>query len=119
MAVKDYRELIVWQKAMDLVEMVYRESQGGLRARCTALVAAADHVLRGDSPKMCIALCGYEGEHNALEGHGWNKVAWKAHGGYANQGNGNRHLERIWFSPACLPLQSNDASESSVTAVST
>ena len=24
MAVKDYRDLIVWQKAMDLVEMVYR-----------------------------------------------------------------------------------------------
>ena len=26
MAVKDYRELIVWQKAMDLVEKIYRAS---------------------------------------------------------------------------------------------
>lgn len=28
MPVKDYRELIVWQKAMDLVELVYRATDG-------------------------------------------------------------------------------------------
>jgi len=28
MSVKDYRELIAWQKAMDLVEMVYRMTDG-------------------------------------------------------------------------------------------
>jgi four helix bundle protein len=28
MAVKNYRELIVWQKAMDLVEAIYRETAG-------------------------------------------------------------------------------------------
>jgi four helix bundle protein len=28
MAVKDYRELIVWQKAIDLVESVYRQTAG-------------------------------------------------------------------------------------------
>jgi four helix bundle protein len=28
MAVKDYRELIVWQKAMDLVERIYRHTSG-------------------------------------------------------------------------------------------
>ena len=28
MAVKDYRELIVWQKAIDLVENVYRQTAG-------------------------------------------------------------------------------------------
>jgi len=28
MAVKDYRELIVWQKAMDLVERIYRVTAG-------------------------------------------------------------------------------------------
>jgi four helix bundle protein len=28
MAVKHYQELIVWQKAMDCVELVYRSSQG-------------------------------------------------------------------------------------------
>ena len=27
MAIKDYRELIAWQKAMDLVEMVYRATE--------------------------------------------------------------------------------------------
>ena len=27
MAVKDYRELIVWQKAMDLVELLYRRTR--------------------------------------------------------------------------------------------
>ena len=36
----------------------------------------------------------------------WECVAWKSHGGYANQGNtGNlehRTRERIWFSPHCL-----------------
>jgi hypothetical protein len=28
MPVKDYRELIVWQKAMDLVEVIYRTTAG-------------------------------------------------------------------------------------------
>ena len=56
-----------------------------------------------DNPKLRIALCGYEGEHDLP---GWGCVPWKAHGGYANLGNAagqeNRHRERIWFSPACL-----------------
>jgi hypothetical protein len=55
---------------------------------------------------MRIALCGYEGEHAALEAAGWEVVSWKAKGGYSNQrsdgDNGNKHRERIWFSPACL-----------------
>lgn len=54
----------------------------------------------GDNPKLRIALCGYEGEHDLP----WEKVAWKAHGGYANLGN-NRGKERIWFSPHCLMPQ--------------
>lgn len=67
----------------------------------------------GTDPKMLIALCGYEGEHNALEDLGWSKVAWKAQGGYGNAKkhgrNENRHLERIWFSPACLVPEAQDA----------
>lgn len=61
----------------------------------------ADSVVR-------IALCGYEGEHDALEDQGWTVEAWKAHGGYANRNadNQNKHRERIWFSPGCL--QSGD-----------
>ncbi len=59
----------------------------------------------GKRPDMRIALCGYEGEHDALVTDGWESVAWKAKGGYANAGskeNKNRHRERILFSPACL-----------------
>lgn len=37
----------------------------------------------GNNPKLKIALCGYEGEHNNLEKAGWRKVAWRASGGYA------------------------------------
>lgn len=57
-------------------------------------------------PKMRIALCGYDVEHQELEALGWDVVEWKANGGYSNQsqnGNGNRHRERVWFSPHCLP----------------
>jgi hypothetical protein len=71
---------------------------------------------------MRIALCGYEGEHDALEQHGWDCVAWKTHGGYANLGDSagkeNRKKERIWFSPGCLkPEQMGlfDELESEVT----
>ena len=34
----------------------------------------------------------------------WQKVAWKAAGGYGSQAavtNENKHRERIWFSPHC------------------
>jgi len=61
----------------------------------------------GANPLLRIALCGYAGEgHEALETLGWRVQAWKAHGGYASQGDErgreNAHRERIWFSPACL-----------------
>lgn len=53
--------------------------------------------------RLRVALCGYEGEHVLP---GWEKVAWKADGGYANQAkdhdNPNAKRERIWFSPHCL-----------------
>jgi site-specific DNA-adenine methylase len=56
----------------------------------------------GDNPRLRIALCGYEGEHDMPST--WRCVAWKAAGGYAaaagNTDNAKR--ERIWFSPACL-----------------
>lgn len=70
--------------------------------------ARAWAVEHGDDPRLRIALCGYEGEHDMPDT--WECVAWKAQGGYSNQGgeNANRHRERIWFSPHCLP-QSSDA----------
>jgi hypothetical protein len=56
----------------------------------------------GDDPKLRIALCGYEGEHDLP---GWDCVAWKANGGMGNQAAGrgrrNAQRERIWFSPHC------------------
>ncbi len=58
----------------------------------------------GDNPRLRIALCGYEGEHEMPSS--WVPVAWKTKGGYGSQGNGagreNAARERIWFSPHCL-----------------
>lgn len=58
----------------------------------------------GSNPGVRIALCGYEGEHDALEQLGWTVESWTAHGGYANRNadNQNKHRERIWFSPNCI-----------------
>lgn len=58
----------------------------------------------GQRPDMRIALCGYSGEHDMPPD--WECYAWRARGGYGNQGDGegraNAGRERIWFSPACL-----------------
>ena len=63
-------------------------------------------IANGDNPRMRIALCGYEGEHE-MPAH-WTCVPWKATGGYGSQGEttgrDNAGKERIWLSPACLPL---------------
>ena len=62
----------------------------------------------GDDPKLRIALCGYEGEHDALESAGWSVVAWETLGGYASQssrGNANARRERVWFSPHCVSVE--------------
>jgi DNA adenine methylase len=77
---------------------------------------AEDHDVSRDVREWClenggnkllrIALCGYAGEgHDDMVDHGWECVAWKAAGGYANQGEDgqeNAARERIWFSPNCL-----------------
>ncbi len=47
MAPKHYRELIVWQKAMDLVEFVYKATAHGIRVDLHALGdKAIEEVLR-------------------------------------------------------------------------
>ena len=69
----------------------------------TAQQVGAWAVEHGDDPSLRIALCGYEGDHDALDAAGWDKVAWKAQGGYGSRsGNDNCTKERIWFSPHCL-----------------
>ena len=70
----------------------------------------------GDNPLLRIALCGYEGEHDMPEA--WECVAWKAGGGYgrSKRGKANRHRERIWFGPHCLPADLPLLAKSEATA---
>lgn len=60
----------------------------------------------GNNPLLRIAVCGYDDGRVAPSG--WETLAWKAQGGYSNQGDGqgrvNATRERIWFSPHCLKL---------------
>ena len=70
---------------------------------CGARVAAWA-IEHGDDPRYRIALCGYDGEHEMPDT--WERVSWKAKGGYGSQGNGrgreNAEREVVWFSPHCL-----------------
>lgn len=68
-----------------------------------AKAVAAWAIAHGDDPDLRIAVCGYEGEHEFPPT--WTVHAWKAHRGYAAESNANKHRERIWFSPHCLPLE--------------
>lgn len=60
----------------------------------------------GSNPSIRIVLAGYDGEHNELEGLGWQVFEWKARGGYGSQGEGrgraNAARERLWLSPHCM-----------------
>lgn len=82
--------------AHDLRERCYSEDHN---VSADVRAWALEH---GDDPKMRIALCGYEGEHEMPAT--WACVSWRAHGGYSRTGRGkaNRDRERIWFSPHCL-----------------
>jgi hypothetical protein len=61
-------------------------------------------IAHGDDPRLRIALCGYQDEHQMPAD--WKMVKWKAHGGMAglgnNQGKLNKFRERIWFNKSCL-----------------
>ena len=63
----------------------------------------------GNNPLLRICLAGYEEEHESLIPDDWERVCWKAQGGYANQGEGNHNSsrERLWFSPYCLRPEEN------------
>ena len=73
---------------------------------CDSLTVA--HAVRewaidnGANKNLRIALCGYEGEHEMPAS--WQCIPWKAGGGYGSRNNENAKSERIWFSPACLPI---------------
>lgn len=68
-------------------------------------------IAHGDEPRLRIALCGYEGEHEMPKS--WACVAWKAHGGYGARGKAkaNSDRERIWFSPHCIKPQDKHIGE--------
>lgn len=55
-------------------------------------------LLNGADPRLRIAFCGHDTEHNELEDWGWTVETWAKGGGY--QGADDR--ERIWFSPGCV-----------------
>ena len=76
---------------------IYNDDDGALSGQVREWALA-----HGDDPDLRIALCGYEGEHTMPSS--WAVHAWKAARGYAGASNNNRELERIWFSPHCLPL---------------
>lgn len=52
-------------------------------------------IAHGDNPKLRIALCGLEGEHEMPDS--WEVTTWRSPSGY-----GRARRERIWFSPHCL-----------------
>jgi hypothetical protein len=63
-------------------------------------------------PRLRVAICGYQDEHDAEIPDSWERVAWTAGGGYSNQnraGNDNRRREMIWFSPHCLRPEAEPA----------
>lgn len=82
-------------------QAVYAQRGHGVAHDVRAWCAEHGHI-----PTLRIALCGYEGEHNELEALGWDKLEWKANGGYGVQSDGegreNSKRERVWFSPHCL-----------------
>jgi site-specific DNA-adenine methylase len=71
--------------------------------RDVAALARAWAIEAGQREDMRIAFAGYSDEHDFP---GWNKIHWKAQGGYSSQGDKqgriNAGRETLWFSPACL-----------------
>lgn len=61
---------------------------------CTADVRAWA-IEHADNPRLRIALCGLEAEHDELLAAGWSVLRWTSM-------QGAEHAESIWFSPHCL-----------------
>lgn len=78
---------------------------GGNANNSIAAKVGAWAIANGENPKLKIALCGYEGQHQMPSN--WTVAEWKAGGGYGASSGGesqakeNKYRERIWFSPAC------------------
>lgn len=80
---------------------LYREDSGDVAAEVRDWC-----LVNGDDPRIRIALCGLDGEHDMPST--WTVVAWSSQGASNKKGTRNsesRHNERIWFSPSCLRAQ--------------
>ena len=86
-----------------LLDPPYTEGDAGYSVEAGDFRSDLVDWCRANEAGIRIALCGHEGEYDLP---GWDAEAWKARGGYGNQGGedeeDNRHRETIWFSPACL-----------------
>lgn len=77
--------------------------------------AAADAL---EHPSWRIVFAGYEGQHEDVFA-GWRCVAWNPEagkwgsGGYGRK-NGNPQRERLWLSPACLPVDGERGKQASL-----
>lgn len=82
-------------------DQVYKEDNNIFKEVCQWAIE------NGDNPKLRIALCGYEGDHNIPDT--WKIYTWKANGGFGNlgldRGKDNAFKERVWFSPHCLEIK--------------
>jgi len=62
----------------------------------------------GNDPMLKIVLAGYSDEHGQYMPADWKAYSWKAHGGFANQGQGqgriNTQKETLFLSPNCRPV---------------
>lgn len=78
-------------------DKVYKEENNIFHEVCQWAIS------NGDNPKLRIALCGYDGDHDIPTT--WKAHAWKADGGYSALGNSrgkeNAKREMVWFSPHC------------------
>lgn len=71
-------------------------------AHDSSTIAHAVHAwceANADNPRLRIALCGHDGEHDTLEQQGWSVSTWTKLGGYSGKTDTR---ERIWFSPHCI-----------------
>jgi len=84
--------------------LTYAVGGAGISADVRAWAVEHDN-----NPRLRIALCGYEGEHDMPAA--WRCQPWKTKGGYAARGSQagvNQHRERIWFSPHCIGVRQSD-----------
>lgn len=79
---------------------VYREDTNIFQEVCQWAID------NGDSDKMRIVVCGYQGE--VVFPQTWQEYCWQTNGGLGNMGQGqgraNKVRETIWLSPHCLEI---------------